>query len=135
MPFRGRRAVGVCVGSRDGPPARGTPKAVLSVPDPEPALDDGMLALCQWVAEYYAAPIGVVLRSALPAALIGEGRPGAVRKTQRIAVLRHDLPSLLERERRFARAPRQRELFEFLESVGGGARSITCCHTSRVLLP
>jgi primosomal protein N' (replication factor Y) len=78
-----------------------------------------MLALCRWVAEYYAAPLGVVLRSALPAALIGEGRPGAVRKTRRVAVVREELPSLLERDSRFARARRQREVFEYLEAIGG----------------
>ena len=119
VPFRGRRAVGICVGARDGPPARGSPKSVIEIPDPGPVIDDGMLALCRWVAEYYAAPFGVVLRSAIPAALMGEGRSGAVRRTHRVAVLKLELPSLLERDRRFSKAPRQRELYEYLESLGG----------------
>jgi primosomal protein N' (replication factor Y) len=119
VPFRNRRAMGICVGTDVGPPARGVAKAVLDVPDPDPALDAPALALGRWLAEYYAAPIGVALRSALPILMTGAGTSTPTRKTRRIAVLRHDVPSLLRRDHLFARAPRQREVFEYLESVGG----------------
>ena len=88
-------------------------------PMPEPALDASALALCRWIAEYYAVPLGVALRSALPILMTGAAVPHPDRKTRRIAVLRHDVPSLLRRDHLFARAPRQREVFEYLESVGG----------------
>lgn len=35
--------------------------------DPDPQLDTEMLELCMWIAEYYEAPPGEVLRAALPA--------------------------------------------------------------------
>ena len=95
------------------------PQASPRVPDPEPALDVGLLALCQWMAEYYAAPLGVALRSALPAALIRRGAAGS--GTQDAADRRPRGTSAIPTRARapFACAPRQREVFEFLESVGG----------------
>ena len=54
-----------------------------------------MLALCRWMADYYAVPLGVALRTALPASLTGAAAPIPARKTHRIAVLRRDRPSLL----------------------------------------
>ena len=32
----------------------------------EPAFDEEMIALCRWAADYYQAPLGEVLRAALP---------------------------------------------------------------------
>ncbi len=32
----------------------------------KPAFDEGMIAFCRWTAEYYQAPLGEVLRAALP---------------------------------------------------------------------
>jgi primosomal protein PriA-like protein len=54
VPFRNRKAIGICVATGSPPPARGIAKAVLDVPDAEPALDGPMLALCRWIADYYA---------------------------------------------------------------------------------
>ncbi|NIR44579.1 MAG: primosomal protein N' [Gemmatimonadetes bacterium] len=45
---------------------------ILDVPDPEPVLDESLLAVCRWVARYYAAPLGLTFRAALPAALSAE---------------------------------------------------------------
>ncbi len=121
VPFRTRHQIGICVGLSDAPPPRGVPKRVLAVPDAEPALDATMLALCRWMADYYAVPVGVALRCALPVALTGAATPTPARKTRRVAILRQDLPSLLRRDRIFAHAKRQREAYEYLESVGGRA--------------
>jgi len=43
----------------------------------------------------------------------------AARATQKLAVLGDHVPSLLEREALFRRSPRQRELLELLEALGG----------------
>ena len=32
----------------------------------EPAFDEAMIGFCRWVADYYQAPLGEVLRAALP---------------------------------------------------------------------
>ncbi len=49
-------------------------KPVKDVLDPEPIFTEDMLKLCRWIAEYYMAPLGEVLRSATPAGLIGESK-------------------------------------------------------------
>jgi len=51
-----------------------TLKPVKDVLDPTPIFTDDMLTLCRWIAEYYMAPLGEVLRSATPSGLIGESK-------------------------------------------------------------
>jgi primosomal protein N' (replication factor Y) (superfamily II helicase) len=118
VPFRNRRQIGVIVGEA-APSATVTPKAVHALPDDQPVLGEQMLALCAWMAEYYIVPIGVAVRCALPAALTSHVAPEPARRTRRVAQLCRELPSLLDRDREFARAPRRRALFELLESLGG----------------
>jgi primosomal protein N' (replication factor Y) len=118
VPIRARRAIGICLGPSDGDGVK-APKAILDVPDAQPALSSGMLALCEWISDYYVVPIGLVTRCVLPALLSGAEAPRPAQKTQRIAVLRRELPSLQERDQLFTRAKRQRELYEVLENLGG----------------
>jgi primosomal protein N' (replication factor Y) len=47
-------------------------REVLSLRDEQPVLDEDLLKLARWIAEYYCAPIGEVLKSMLP--LSGETR-------------------------------------------------------------
>src|SRR6476469_9206803 len=71
------------------------------------------------MAEYYVVPLGVVLRAVLPAALTGAAAPHPSRKTRRIARLGAEIPSLIERDKKFARSKQQRAVFELVESLGG----------------
>jgi primosomal protein N' (replication factor Y) len=57
----------------------------------------------------------------LPAALTGAARPTPRRPTTRTLVLVRELPTLLERDAAFARAPRQRDAYDLLERLGGRA--------------
>jgi primosomal protein N' (replication factor Y) len=69
VPFSGRMVTGVVVGLDAAPPAGISPegcKRLGRLLDREPALDAGLLELCRWVADYYEAPLGEVLRAALP---------------------------------------------------------------------
>ncbi|MGE5731319.1 MAG: hypothetical protein ACM37U_05215, partial [Gemmatimonas sp.] len=116
VPFRNRREIGVIVGGAE-PQAGVTPKPVVALPDSDPVVSEDMLALCAWMAEYYIVPLGVALRCAIPAALSSHAAPEPVRRRRRVATLRQDLPSLIHRERIFARAPQQRALFELIESL------------------
>jgi primosomal protein N' (replication factor Y) len=118
VPLRARKAIGICMGPSDGAGVK-SPKEIIDVPDPRPALSKGILALCRWISEYYVVPVGLVTRCVLPALLTGADTPRPARKTQRIAVLLRELPSLQERDTLFARAKRQRELYEVLENLGG----------------
>jgi primosomal protein N' (replication factor Y) len=117
--FRGRRTIGVVLETDVAPPKRGTVKGVLDVPDAIPVVKAPMLALCQWLSEYYVVPVGLVIRSVLPVLLTGAGAPRPPRKTRRVVSIREDIPSLLQRDKAFARSPQQRALFELLESLGG----------------
>ena len=119
VPFRNKKEIGICLGPSDGSHLKQKAKRVIEVPDAGPALSEDMISLCKWIADYYIVPLGVVLRTALPASLTGAQQPRPQRKTQRIVRLREDLPTLTHREKAFARAPQQRAVFELLESVGG----------------
>jgi primosomal protein N' (replication factor Y) (superfamily II helicase) len=64
VPLGSRRVTGFVVGHPDeGPPEVRDIEAVL---EDEPALDGEVLELCRWAAGYYLAPLGEVLRAALP---------------------------------------------------------------------
>lgn len=45
-------------------------KNVIEVLDPAPVLDIALLRLCAWMSDYYVAPIGEVVRLALPGLLV-----------------------------------------------------------------
>jgi primosomal protein N' (replication factor Y) len=163
-------------------------KPVLGVLDAVPSAIPSVLRLCRWIADYYLAPLGLVLRTALPAgltdsstdyvALSGQPAPGrdltqqelklvdwlrgqegpqpvarirralgdrgwwpTIRRLEEIGLLRvetegprlapavrtqrvlriRELPSLMERDRVFARTRRQREAYEAVEAMGGMA--------------
>jgi len=65
VPFRQQRMMGIVVELHDRKPSV-TTKNVLSVVDPTPVLDDHLLRLGRWIADYYLAPIGEVFRTMLP---------------------------------------------------------------------
>lgn len=119
VPFGSRRLIGWVV----GPGSEETPaervKAVLEVLDPAPVIPTELMRLCRWVADYCVAPLGQVLRAALPAVLSNTGRPAPPVRTQRVLRLVRELPSLQQREEFFGRARRQRDCYELLELLGG----------------
>jgi primosomal protein N' (replication factor Y) (superfamily II helicase) len=118
VPFRSTTAIGVIVG--EGAPREGiNPKPVKELPDTEPVVSASMLALCKWLAEYYVVPLGVAIRCAMPAALTGANEPTPSQKTRRVARIVQPLDSLMRRDNIFARVPKQRALFELIESLGG----------------
>jgi len=119
VPLRSGKEVGVCIGVSDVSPLKRKPKAVLESPDAEPAVGPSLLELCKWMADYYIVPLGVVLRTVLPAALTGARDPRPSRKTRRVVKLGTDIPSLLQRDKAFSRSRQQRAVFELVESLGG----------------
>jgi primosomal protein N' (replication factor Y) len=163
-------------------------KAIVGVLDSAPSVIPSVLRLCRWIADYYLSPLGIVIRTALPAgltdsstdsvALTGQPAPGrdltqqelklvdwlrgqegpqpiarvrrslgdrawwpTIRRLEELGLVRvetegprlepavrtrrvlrvRELPSLLERDQRFARAARQREAYEAVEAMGGMA--------------
>lgn len=124
VPFRTQRDIGIVLGIVP-PPAGVTLKSVQAVPDETPALPPALLATARWIADYYAAPIGLTVRSLLPVALTRAAVPQPAQRTRRVVRLVRTpdgpLDSLMAREALFARAPKQRTLLELLEARGGEA--------------
>jgi primosomal protein N' (replication factor Y) len=74
VPFGGRKLTGVVVTTHNQAPAVETKEAYRLL-EAEPVFDEHLLALGQWVAGYYCAPLGEVLRVMAPLA-------GEMRKTR-----------------------------------------------------
>ena len=69
VPFSGQRLMGVVVRLHDGAPTDGIEiKPVQQVLDDAPLLSDELMRLAAWIAQYYVAPLGEVLRSMMPLA-------------------------------------------------------------------
>ncbi len=67
VPFREKRLCGVVLAVKDAEPSADI-RSVLRVLDATPLLDARLLKLAEWIAQYYIAPIGEVLRMMLPLA-------------------------------------------------------------------
>jgi primosomal protein N' (replication factor Y) len=74
VPFGPRKLTGMVLALRSDPP-EGPVKEALRLLDEEPVLDADLLSLGRWIAQYYCAPLGEVLRSMTPLS-------GEVRKTK-----------------------------------------------------
>src|SRR5436853_2007741 len=76
VPFGAKRSTGFVVALVDTAPAKAAKikpvRAVLD--DEEPALVPEIIELCRWAADYYIAPLGEMLRMALPANMAARGR-------------------------------------------------------------
>jgi primosomal protein N' (replication factor Y) len=75
VPFGSRKMTGVILRVHDDDPAMATREAFRLI-DSVPVLDAHLLGLGQWIAAYYCAPLGEVLRGMLP--LASEVRSGKV---------------------------------------------------------
>lgn len=75
VPFgkNNEQVAGFCVSVLDAQEAiksrRFKLKTVKKILDPEPLLDDQLLALAQWISDYYVCPLGQVLAAMVPAAV------------------------------------------------------------------
>jgi primosomal protein N' (replication factor Y) (superfamily II helicase) len=65
VPFRQQRMSGVVTDLHDRKP-KVTTKSLINVLDPAPVLDDQLIRLGRWIANYYLAPVGEVFRTMLP---------------------------------------------------------------------
>ena len=67
VPFSGQRLMGIALRVHDTPLPDGiAAKPIQSVLDPESLLSDELMRLGSWIASYYVAPLGEVLRGMLP---------------------------------------------------------------------
>lgn len=73
VPFGRKYATGLIIGFPDFPPPIPL-KPVSDIIDAKPVIPEEVLRLCIWISEYYFAPLGEVLKSALPHAFAGASR-------------------------------------------------------------
>jgi primosomal protein N' (replication factor Y) len=72
VPFSGQRLLGIVVALHDNPPAPAADSKPVELKKIERLLDDAallsleLLDLARWIAQYYCAPLGEVLRGMLP---------------------------------------------------------------------
>jgi len=66
VPFRNEKLVGVVMELHRNAPTEFEAKPIETVLDEEPLLSDHLLELAAWMAQYYLAPVGEVLRGMLP---------------------------------------------------------------------
>jgi primosomal protein N' (replication factor Y) (superfamily II helicase) len=74
VPFRREEKIGWVTGP--GEPEQDLPRvrSVLDILEDEPSVPPDLLDLARWMAEYYVAPLGVVLRASLPSVLSDSSR-------------------------------------------------------------
>jgi len=68
VPFRNEKLIGVVTALDDVAPPDFEARTIEAVLDEEPLLGDHLLQLAEWIAQYYLAPLGEVLRGMLPLA-------------------------------------------------------------------
>jgi len=110
VPLGAKLTTGFVVALLDKPPAGQKLKAIRAVlDDEEPALIPEIIELCRWAAEYYIAPLGEMLRVALPANMASRGKREAMliadaetieRARSEKQILDSDLPLLDELRKR-----------------------------------
>jgi primosomal protein N' (replication factor Y) len=66
VPFRNEKLIGVVTAISEKPPADFEVRYLEAVMDDEPLLSEKLIALGEWMAQYYLAPLGEVLRGMLP---------------------------------------------------------------------
>ena len=94
-------------------------REVIELLDPEPLLGAELWNLAKWVAKYYVAPLGMVLRAAFPGALTRPSGAGGRARGRSLVRIRREIGTLEELEEVFGRAVRQREAYEMLVGAGG----------------
>ena len=81
-------------------------KDIRELLDPSPLIDPHILDLCRWISSYYCCPLGIALKTALPAGLLRKGRTrvilvnGDAGERQLSPVMRRLVDLLLQRSPR-----------------------------------
>jgi primosomal protein N' (replication factor Y) (superfamily II helicase) len=106
VPFGRKYATGLITGLPARTSVTGL-KPIHDIIDPAPIVSDELLRLCRWIAAYYLAPLGSVLKAAMPQGF----SPSSKRIVRALPAL---TPAALEELK--ARAPKQAEAASFIMS-------------------
>jgi primosomal protein N' (replication factor Y) len=132
VPFRQQRLIGIVVELHDRKPSV-TIKPVLNVLDPAPVLDDQLLRLGRWIANYYLAPLGEVFRTMLP--LNAEFKRAVAYRITAEGQLALHLAGLSGSSARSRRTPEEQaaefRVLDYLAAQEPAPGEITQVHTTR----
>ena len=117
VPFRQQRLTGIVVEMHDRKPSVKT-KTIFSVVDAAPVLDEQLLRLGRWIADYYLAPLGEVFRTMLP--LNAEFKRAAAYRIAKDGQLVLHLAGMTGSSARSRRTPEEQETeFRVLDYLAG----------------
>lgn len=118
VPFGNKTVIGILAATHQERPAFAL-KPVEAVLDSEPLLDDSLIQLLTWAADYYCYPVGEVFSAALPTNL-RKGKTAERSKNKRwLAKPSPNTEALLNR------APKQLEVYRYLAENPEDGRSET----------
>ena len=115
VPFAGKELIGILLEVHTNQPSYDLKPILLQIDD-EPVLDDHILQLLNWSANYYCHPVGEVISTALPAHL-KQGRQPLPRLAHRWALG----PAAQQTVPRLPKAPKQQAILNFLSDRPQGA--------------
>jgi primosomal protein N' (replication factor Y) len=117
VPLRSREILATVVALVDTPSVQ-DPKSVLELVSETPILNERLLQLARWMAEYYCCPIETAIRSVLPQ-VIRKAQLGF--KRERIVSLQHQIHES-ELVTLAKKAPRQADVLRQVMELGGPIR-------------
>ena len=82
VPFGTRTVTGFVVARASAPASETETKDIEEIVAGDPAFDEAMISFGRWVADYYQAPLGEVLRAALP-----QGEQASAKRAVRLTAL------------------------------------------------
>ena len=112
VPLRSREILATVVALVDTPSVP-EPKHILALVSESPILNESLLALARWMAEYYCCPVETAIRSVLPQ-VIRKAELGF--KRERIVSVGNEI-SEAELKKFSVKAPRQAQVLKFAISV------------------
>ena len=112
VPFGRRRTTGYVVGFADTSDRQDL-KSILSVSEAEPLLDNAVLNLARWMAEYYCAPIENVLKTVLPGSIRRDGSGFKMRLLVTVCESRNETGGQIEKL-----SPKQSAIWDLLRDRG-----------------
>ena len=82
VPFgKRKRYTAIAINVHQNPPKSYEPKQIDGIIDEQPVISAPQLVFLQWIATYYQAPLGLVIRTALPSVMLLESETEIVTHT------------------------------------------------------
>lgn len=114
VPFGNRRLIGVVIGtSKSSDFPDGKIKAIDKILDTEPLLDQPLMQLYQWAADYYQYPIGQALQTSLPVQI----RTGKAAQENQILSWQLSTAGIKSDVDSFKKAKRQQQVISLLKET------------------